>query len=185
MPTRINRPVAAMTGVLTLVAGYATWLAVVPRDVAHVAIVADRSPSPAFSVCDAVTAMVGHALTMPTVTKESQLTLIATGDAGNDFQGRLVRRAQMPKRVAVIHSQKTQRLREQAFIEDLVARCNELPPTDRSPILYAIAAAVTDLRGLGCREGAGCRIDVVSDGNENLDPALAAALMGDQRAVSN
>ena len=78
--------------------------------------------------------------------------------------------------------QRKQLQREDEYIEHLTASCEALPAASRSPIRNAIVTAIADLRGLGCQRDAGCRVDVVSDGGENVDPILAAALAGNARA---
>ena len=171
--------VAAM---LTATAGFVGWRVAFPPDVAHFAIVLDRSESPAFPVCETVTSLVRRDLLQPATAKESKLTLIATGDATNSFQGRLVSKSFLPKKVAVIRNHRKQSLAEQTYFDALAASCRSLTKIDRSPILYAIAAAVADLRGRGCGNSSHCRVDVASDGNENVDATLTAALRGDERA---
>ena len=105
--------VAAM---LTATAGFVGWRVAFPPDVAHFAIVLDRSESPAFPVCETVTSLVRRDLLQPATAKESKLTLIATGDATNSFQGRLVSKSFLPKKVAVIRNHRKQSLAEQTYL---------------------------------------------------------------------
>lgn len=184
MARNYNRLVACvLAGILSATGAFIAWRLLFPPDVAHLALVADRSGSPAFAVCDAVASVVRQDLTMPGAVKESRLTFIATGDANNDFQGLLVEKSALPKKTAAIRSRKKQAEREQAYIEHLVETCKTLKKSDRSPILYAISAAVADLRARGCGGSARCRVDIASDGNENVDQTLAAALNGNERAA--
>lgn len=178
-----NRSAVIVTvAALAAVGTFIVWRVAFPPDVPQFAVVVDRSGSPTFPVCLAVSGIVRQALVAPGAVKESQLALIATGDASNNFQGKLLKRSFLAKRRQATRNPRKQTQAEDEYVEQQVASCRSGGTAPRSPILNAVTAAVADLRGLGCRGQAPCRVDVVSDGSENVDPTLAAALKGDVRA---
>jgi len=170
---------------LSLVAGFVWWrlYAITHGEMpAQAAMVFDSSKSGAVG-CPQAGAIAVRLTSMPHFSRKSRLALILLGDRSNGFAGRLAGVFDIPVSTRVMEG-KGAHLRQQQQLADSVQRaCESAPKAERSPILSAVKSAFDHLRSAGCGAATHCTLFLVTDGEENVNPDLRAALAGSKAAL--
>ena len=137
----------------------------------------DRSHSVG-SDCTCTTALARHALKERGLVKGSMLTFITTGDQPTANEPVLVADYDVPASRTAIEGRNATAQKQQEILADLHTKCEQLPITNRSPIVLAAKRAVERLRASGCRPGSGCFVAIQSDGEETTEPIFKQLLGG-------
>ncbi len=138
-------------------------------------VVRDRSDS-VFSDCTCTTALARHALRERGLAKGSMLTIIATGDQATADEPVLVADYNVPSTRTAIEGRNATARKQQELLTDLQTKCEQLPMTNRSPIVLSAKRAVERLRAAGCQTGSGCFVVIQSDGEETSEPTVKQLL---------
>jgi hypothetical protein len=170
---------------LSLMAGFVWWrlYAITHGDPpAQAAMVFDSSKSDAVG-CPQAGAIAVRLTSMPHFSRKSRLALILLGDQSNGYAGRLAGVFDIHVSTRVIEGKGAQ-LRQQGQLAESVQRaCEAAPKAERSPILSAVRSAFDHLRSAGCGTDTHCAFFLVTDGEENVNPDLRAALTGSKAAL--
>jgi len=178
-------PVAVVVVVVVALAGVAVYRAKQPsakETASHAVIIRDRSDSTTAG-CAAIGGLAREYLQTGYADRFSSIIAFATGDArSNDEPVELARLTGIRKEsVKDVH--KARDRRDDALVEELVGRCEELGNTDRSPIYLALRRGLEELLVLGCHEGTNCAVYLQSDMAENGESGLRKALLGTRDAA--
>lgn len=143
-------------------------------------IVFDRSDSTR-DACAAVTGLAETLLAERSWPKGSTLILLATGD--DDTLGEPVElfRYSGFRRKTTVEGKSASVRQQREMLAALSKACASAPRTRTSPIYLAVRRGAEMLSAAGCDPGR-CTLAVVSDGEETVEPALAAALKRGSRA---
>lgn len=143
----------------------------------HVALLLDPSKS-SVGGCECVVALAERALATPGLTSESTLTLLATGNEATANEPTLIAQHRAPKLRAVVEGVSAERKRKEGVLRDLRSQCEKLTPSNRSPIFYGVKRTIEHLRSLGCDNDSGCRLYVISDGEELVEQGVKQTING-------
>lgn len=170
---------------LSLMGGFVWWrLYAVTRGAppAQAAIVFDSSKSGTVG-CAQAGAVAIRLSSAPHYSPKSRVALILLGDRSNGYAGRLAGVFDIPVSTRVMEGKEAQRRRQNELAESVEKACAAAPKADRSPILSAVESAFAHLRSAGCGSGTHCTLFLVTDGEENVNPDLRAALTGSKAAL--
>jgi hypothetical protein len=145
------------------------------QGISHGLIISDSSLSTE-EPCNCLSNLTEEALANPILSKESTLTITATGDEETANESIVVTTINAPFQQGIFSNpKKVAQLREQQ-ISKVVAQCQEQKRTNASPIYQAIKNGVYRLRSLGCGQLTPCIMYVQSDLEERSEPAIRKAL---------
>jgi hypothetical protein len=149
---------------------------------AQAAMVFDNSKSGAVG-CAQAGAIAIRLTATPHFSRKSRLALILLGDQSNGFAGRLAGVFDIPVSTRVMEGKAAQLRQQKELAESVERACEAAPKTDRSPILSAVKSAFDHLRSSGCGAETHCTLFLVTDGEENVNRDLRAALAGSKAAL--
>lgn len=164
-------------GVLSLIA-FGFWryrAATHPAPVQASAIVDDTSRSVGEN-CECLKAVAIRVLQQSSSIKTSTLSVIRTGDQSSALEPVLVVEYSVPATRQVIERSQTIETGRERLFQDLMAKCQQFKPTNRSPIFKAVARGVEHLRAKGCGPGSDCTLYVTSDLEELTEARIRQAM---------
>lgn len=172
-----RRVQAAMLAVLAILAAAGIALRALlggkPQPVRAV-IVFDRSDSTR-DACAAVTGVAEMLLAERSWPKGSSIVILATGDDKTLGEPVELFRHTDFRRKRTVEGKSTAARQSRALLASIYDACESAPRTRTSPIYLAVRRGAEMLSGAGC-ETERCTLAVVSDGEETVEPGLAAAL---------
>lgn len=143
----------------------------------HFGISFDRSESTRIG-CDCIAYLARRAMSAPEITRQSTLTVLASGNQATANEPVPVTQYQLPILRKVMDGRASIHKRQIEIINDLNVRCKNVPHSDRSPILFTVMRSLENLRKQGCDSHSACTLFVVSDGEELVDQNLKQAIRG-------
>jgi hypothetical protein len=141
----------------------------------HYLIVVDPSESSGAG-CRSVRSIAHHILEEGRAERDSDVTLLATGDQSTANEPRRLGLVQIPTSQRVIEGRVGFAIKLEEFEANLEKLCLEAAPTKTSPIFLGAKRGADQLRGLGCVNSSGCEMYVATDGEENAERQIQAAL---------
>ena len=149
---------------------------------AYTAIVRDVSASDTAG-CSSVGAAAIRAGQRPGVTRGSKVALITTGDQENGYEGRLAGTFDVPFSTRVMEGRKAVERQQVRLGASIQHACEAAPKAEQSPIFAAVKTGIEHLRANGCGKVSLCSLIVITDGEENVDRTLRAALNGSKSSL--
>lgn len=143
-------------------------------------IVYDRSDSTR-DICDAVVGVTGEVLTSRRFGKGASIIVLATGDDATLGEPLEVFRFDDFRRARTVEGRSAAAKMLGEILEKVRAACESTPRAGNSPVYLAVRRGAELVGRPGCTPSH-CTLAVVSDGEETVEPGLAAALRKGGRA---
>lgn len=157
-----------------------------PSPMRAFAIVVDRSESiedGTGSSCRVLAGVASHLMMETGVDARSTLQVWLTGDANGAPQQIFAPTAMPTASGNMLDADTHVKGKRDAFLATVVGACTAaVSQAGRSPIRIAVEAAAQALAGVGCGPNSNCGLVVVTDGQENEDPALRDLITPPKRA---
>jgi len=161
---------------------YRTVNSVLPS---HQAYLADSSASTGTD-CACLESLVSQELADARLMPSSTVSILQTGDESSANEPVPVAEYTAPAERAMVEKQEKIAATKAELLQDLKQKCEGMKRTNRSPIFQAIRRSVEHLKAKGCGPGSDCRLRVITDGEELVEPGLRKALhrTGDLDSIS-
>lgn len=143
----------------------------------HGGIVDDNSASKGID-CACLESLMSRDLADPRLTPSSTLSILQTGDEASANEPVPVAEYTAPAERAMVEKQEKIAAAKAELLQDLKQKCEGMKRTNRSPIFQGIRRGVEHLKAKGCGPGSDCRLWVITDGEELVEPGLRQALHG-------
>jgi len=178
------KPVVIVAIAASAMAGVVAWRALRPHGKSaapHEFVLFDRSAS-STAGCDAVIAAVSDDVLEGRLSPDSVLVVLATGDADTSGEPTEIFRGTPVRPGRVMGGRRGAQKQQEAMLSRLTESCRELPPADISPIALGMRDGLEGLRAQGCGPESRCRLRVISDGEETVEPWIVQSLSGKRTA---
>lgn len=180
------KPVVIVVIAASAMAGVVAWRALRPHGKSvtpHEYVLLDSSAS-STAGCAAVVAAVSDDLREGRLSPDSVLVVLATGGADSSGEPTEIFRDTPIRPGRVMGGRRGAEKQREAILSQLSDSCRDLPPTDISPIALGMRDGLDGLRAQGCGPESRCRLRVISDGEETVEPWIVQSLSGKRTAPS-
>ena len=141
----------------------------------HVGFLVDSSASAGID-CACLEELVLQAPAAAHLTAASTLSILQTGNRASANEPVQVAEYTLPAFHTIVENREKTATAQKRLLHDLRQSCQGLSQTDRSPIFQAIGRSVEHLKAKACGPGTNCRLYVLTDGEELIDPHIRQAL---------
>lgn len=164
-----------LCGSSLVVFGVWRYLAAGTAPVQESALVTDGSRS-AGGNCDCLKTVAMRALRQHNIAKDFTFSVIRTGDQSSALEPVLVAEYPVVAARQMLERSQTIETNREHLLQDLMTRCQQWKPTDRSPIFKAVVRGIEHLRAKGCGSSSDCILYVTSDLEELTEERIRQAM---------